>query len=222
MKNIVVLTLFLLGQMSFSQVNRDLGDYNKVKVFDRLNVELIASTENKIIITGDRANDVEVVNINGELKLRMALPKLLAGNNIKIKLYYKELEFIDASEGSIVSSEETLKQNTIDLNAKEGSNISLDLDVEKVNVRAVSGGIIELAGKATHQKVNIGTAGVLNAEKLKTSQTSVTITAAGEAEIYATLLVDAKVNSGGSIYIYGKPKTINQKTIIGGTIIEKE
>jgi hypothetical protein len=33
--------------------------------------------------------------------------------------------------------------------------------------------------------------------------------------------VDAKVKAGGSIYIYGKPKQINQQTILGGTIIEK-
>ena len=222
MKNIVVLTLFLLGQISFSQASRNLGDFNKVKVFDRLNVELISSTENKIVISGDRANEVEVVNNNGELKIRMPLPKLLSGNDVKIKLYYKKLEFIDASEGSIISSEETLKQNSIDLNAKEGSNISLVLDVEKANVRSVSGGIIELAGKASNQKVTIGSGGIVTAEKLKTSQTTVSITAGGEAEIYATLLVDAKVSSGGSVYIYGKPKEIKQKTIIGGTIVEKE
>ena len=36
----------------------------------------------------------------------------------------------------------------------------------------------------------------------------------------ASTLVDAKVSAGGSIYIYGKPKQINQKTVFGGKIEE--
>jgi hypothetical protein len=35
---------------------------------------------------------VEVVNNNGELKLRMPFPKLLSGEDISIKLYFKNIE----------------------------------------------------------------------------------------------------------------------------------
>jgi hypothetical protein len=38
----------------------------------------------------------------------------------------------------------------------------------------------------------------------------------GNAEIYATTLVDAKVRAGGSIYIYGSPKQINKETLLEG------
>lgn len=221
MKNIVVLALFLLGQISFSQASRDLDDFNKVKVFDRLNVELIASKESKIIITGDRANEVEVVNINGELKLRMPLPKLLSGNDIKIKLYYKNIEFIDASEGSVVSSEELIKQNSIDLNAKEGSEISLELDVDKVDVRAVTGAKIELVGKAKNQNITVATGAVLKADNLVTSQTTIYVSSGAKATVFATILVDAKADTGGIVTIFGKPKEINKTTSLGGKIKQK-
>jgi hypothetical protein len=72
---------------------------------------------------------VEVVNNNGELKLRMPFPKLLSGD-ISIKLYFKNIESI-ASEGSYVSSEANFKQTIMDLNAREGAEIKIDLDVEK-------------------------------------------------------------------------------------------
>jgi hypothetical protein len=52
---------------------------------------LISGSENKVIITGWE-QEVEVVNNNGELKLRMPFPKLLSGNDIKIQLYYKNIE----------------------------------------------------------------------------------------------------------------------------------
>ena len=99
--------------------------------------------------------------------------------------------------------------------------LNIDVDVEKVKVRAVSGGIIEVAGKALNQDVIITSGGILKANDLHTSQTSISVSAGGKAEIHATTLVDAKVKAGGSIFIYGKPKQINKEVFIGGTILEK-
>jgi hypothetical protein len=151
----------------------------------------------------------------------MPFPKLLSGEDISIKLYFKNIEAISASEGSYVSSEYNFKQTIIDLNAREGAEINIDLDVDKVNVKAVTGGIIELSGKASNQDVSILTGGILNSKELYTSQTTINIAAGGNAEIRASTLVDAKIKAGGSIYIYGSPKQINKETLFGGSIIEK-
>ena len=58
----------LLSQITFGQVTKNTGSFDSVKVFDGINVELIPSSENKIEIVGEKANDVEIVNKNGELK----------------------------------------------------------------------------------------------------------------------------------------------------------
>ena len=58
------------------------------------------------------------------------------------------------------------------------------------------------------------------AKKLITSQTYITTNAGGDADIFATDIVDAKVRGGGVITIHGKPKQINQKTVAGGRIEE--
>ena len=222
MKNLLIITFVLLTQITLSQVTRDLGDFDSVKVFDKLNVKLIPSTENKVIINGNREDEVEVVNKNGELKLRMPFPKLMYGDDIIITLFFKKIETIGASEGTYVSCDKTFEQTSIDLDASEGAEINLDLDVEKVNVRAVTGGVIELSGDATNQNVIITSGGIFNGKDLQTSQTTVSVSAGGQALVFADLLVDAKVKAGGSISIYGKPKQINQKTILGGTIKEMQ
>jgi hypothetical protein len=67
--------------------------------------------------------------------------------------------------------------------------------------KAVTGGIIELSGKALNQDVTLMTGGILKSKELHTSQTTISV-CRGNAEIYATTLVDAKVRAGGSIYIY--------------------
>jgi hypothetical protein len=222
MKKVLLVLLALVTQITFAQVTKDLGEFSAIKVYDRLTVNLISSTDNKIVITGNREGEVEVVNNNGELKLRMPFPKLLSGEDIAIKLYFKNIESISASEGSYVSSDANFKQTIMDLDAREGAEIKIDVDVEKVNVRAVTGGIIELSGKATNQDVKLMTGGILKSKELQTSQTTINVSAGGNAEIYATTLVDAKVRAGGFIYIYGSPKQINKETLFGGSIIEKQ
>lgn len=220
MKNKLILFFLVLTQISVAQITKNVGDFDGVKVFDKLQVTLISSTENKVIITGTRKNEVEVVNKNGELKLRMPFPKLLLGDNIKIQLFFKNIEKIEASEGAIVDSEATFKQNFINLDVISGAQISLDIDVEKVKVRVVSGGILELSGNAINQEVIVSSGGNLDASKLQTSQTTITASLGGIASVNATILVDAKAKGGGSIEIFGKPKQINKETILGGSIIE--
>ena len=67
----------------------------------------------------------------------------------------------------------------------------------------------------------ITSGGIFYGKDLITSQTSVSISAGGSADVNATTLVNAKVNAGGSISIYGKPKEIKQETFAGGIITEK-
>ncbi|SEF52788.1 head GIN domain-containing protein [Flavobacterium urumqiense] len=221
MKKLVIIAVVLLSQLTNAQVTRNLGDFDDVRVFDKINLKLIPASENKTIITGNRANEVEVVNKNGILKIRMPFPQLLSGDDIIVKLYFKKIEGISASEGSYVSSETDFKQTILNLNAKSGAEINININVEKVNVKANAGGIIELSGTALNQDVVITSGGILKAKDLHTTQTSISVSAGGKADIYATALVDVKVKAGGAVYIYGKPKQINKEVFIGGTIIEK-
>jgi hypothetical protein len=220
MKKLFIGVAILFVQLSFSQITKDLGDFDSVKVFDKLSVKLVQSSENKIVIKGARESEVEVVNKKGLLKLRMPFPKLLSGDDLDITVYYKHIELIDVNEGANVTSKEAIKATTFKVSAQEGGTIDANLDVDKLKVSSVSGGSITLYGKASNQDASLGAGGYLLASKLSTSQTTVSVSAGGKADVNASTLVEAKVSAGGSIYIYGKPKQINQKTVFGGKIEE--
>ena len=68
MKKIIFSFLVLLVQVAYSQTSKNFGDFSAVKVYDRINVTLVKSSENKIQVKGDDP-DVEIVNKNGELKI---------------------------------------------------------------------------------------------------------------------------------------------------------
>lgn len=220
MNKLVFVMIFLLSQIAFSQIIKDTGDFESVKVFDKINLELIPSSENKIEIKGINANEVELINKNGELKVRLPFGKMLNGDAINAKLYFKNIQAIDANEGSTVWCNTVFKQITLELSAEEGSQIEIKSDLQRAKVRAITGSTINISGNALNQEASIATGGNLHAKKLNTNQTSVTITTGGVAEVNATDIVDAQVKMGGTITIFGKPKQINQKTVLGGTIIQ--
>ena len=211
----------MISQLNYSQTTINLEDFDALKVFDQLNVTLIPSNENKVVVTGKNESSFEAVNKNGVLKLRMAITKILSGADTKVTLYFKDIQSIDANEGSIVSCKAIFKQTTMELSVQEGAMIEVELDVDNATAKLYSGGIINVAGKAVTQKGAITSGGILNAKNLETSQTTVSVSAGGSADINASTLVDAKVNAGGTITIYGKPKQIKQQAFAGGTITEK-
>jgi hypothetical protein len=165
---------------------------------------------------------VEIINKNGNLKIRMALRKLLEGENVSAKLYFQQINEINASEGSYIICDTPIKQTALKVDAKEGAEVRLVLDVKKANLRAVTGGILKIKGNATNSDVSLGTGGILQGMDLETVQTTIKITTGGEADVRASELVDAKVRAGGNIMVFGSPQQINKSITLGGTINESK
>lgn len=216
----LVYSLLFISSLAFAQKEKEVGDFNKVTSFDKIDVILIASDENKVVVDGSGSDDVEIVNKNGELKIRMRLTKMLSGDNVSATVYYKNIDAVEANEGSRIASDETFEATTFDVIAKEGSEIKIKVNVDRLTLRTANGSTVTISGKAKNQDVIVNSGGIYEAEKLITNQTVITANAGGDADIYATDLVDAKVRAGGDIRIFGKPKQINQKIIAGGTIKE--
>jgi hypothetical protein len=218
MKKTALLLLLLTAGMAQAQVTKNVGDFTELKVFDRITVTLIPSTENKVEASGNRSEDVEVVNKDGKLKIRLKMKKLLAGEDVNAKVYFTKLTSVDASEGAMITASATLNMPNLMVTAKEGAQIELNLDVTSVDIKSVTGGIVRLAGTADRMKVSMGTGGVLEAKPLKTRTVQISINAGGEAKITATDFVDATVNAGGNVEVYGNPKKVKQDTNLGGNV----
>ena len=217
----IVFTLLLISSVVFSQTKKKLGEFNKVTSFDKIDVTLIQSTENKIILHGPSANEVEIVNKNGELKIKMPLTKMLSGDNISATVYFTKLDAVEANEGSRISTKDAISAISFDIICKEGSEVKLlNLQVDKLQVRTTQGSIVTVQGKVKNQDIVSNSGGKYDGQDCVTEQTVVTVNAGGLANVNATDLVDAKTRAGGEIKIYGNPKQINQKTIAGGSIIQ--
>ena len=214
-------TLFILfNSFLFSQspVTRTLGEFKEIKVYDLINLNKIQSKENKGIISGKNRKDVEVVNKNGKLKIRMNIEEIYDGNDTVVNLYYTSVDEIDANEGAKVVVKDTIEQFEIELRTQEGAEITTELKTSFATVRAVTGGIINVTGQSKNQDVSIYTGGILNGEEFVTEKTDVSVNAAGEAYINTTEFVDVRIRAGGDVFIYGNPKKVAESRVFGGRI----
>mgnify|MGYP000294815757 CR=1 FL=1 len=220
MKNILTILLLITSSILFAQsaIIKDVGEFTEVKVFDLINVKMIKSDKNQVIIEGRNRRNVEVLNKNGILKIRMELEESYDGNDVAIVLYYTSVEVIDANEGAEIKVDGIINQFDIKFKAQEGGIIAANVEATYTNVRAVTGGIINLTGQSKNQDITIYTGGIYNGSSLKTANTEVSINAGGEAKVYASNFVEVRVRAGGDVYIYGNPKESDEKTVLGGRI----
>lgn len=216
---LTIVTLFLsVNAIAQDDIEKNIGDFDEIKVYDMINVELVKSDENKAVISGDNKSDVELVNKNGTLKIKMRLGESFVGNTTFVRLYYNKLEVIDVNEGAYVSSEDLFAQYKLELRAQEGAVIKLNLEVTDSKIKAVTGGEIEVSGKVIRQDISINTGGIFQGKSMESEASYVAIRAAGEAHINASRLADIKIRAGGDVYIYGNPETVNENKLFGGRI----
>lgn len=221
MKKLLIISFLSATTFGSAQITKAITNFTKITSFDQIDVTLVKTGgEPKIVLTGSGSEDVEIIQKDSELKIRMPLGKLMKGDNVTATVYYlKDVYEFEANEGSRISSNEEFHGINLNFIAKEGSRIQLKVNTQKIDVKSLNGSVIHLSGKAQNMDVVINSGGVLEAKDCKTSQATVSVNAGGSADVTASDLVDAKTRAGGSITIYGNPKQVNQKTILGGNIV---
>jgi len=216
------LMILLLGSSTtIAQENsiQELSSFTEVKVFDGLSINLIKSDVNKAVVKGESIDKVAIVNSDGVLKIRMQLDKIFSGYRTFVDLHYSgKLVVIDVNEDARISSDETLTQDVLELKAQEGGEIKIDVEVEQLLIKTVTGGMIVTSGTSDLQDVAINTGGIYEGKNFKTKFSTVNVNAGSRAEIYASDYVKATVKAGGEVLVYGNPIKMDKKTVFGGTV----
>jgi hypothetical protein len=220
MKLPITIIVFLIAATTYAQkpITKNPGNFTEVKVFDRIVVNLVKSEENKVVITGEDASQVQVINKDGKLKIRMDFGLIFDGNRTFVHVHYNNLEIIDGNEGAEITSNELIEQERIEIKMQEGARIKVGLQVQEVKLRAVTGGVIEASGQAQRQEVTVNTGGNYQGQDLITESAHIFVQAGGEVEAYASEFADITIRAGGDVVVHGKPAEVKRKRTFGGRI----
>lgn len=224
MKALQTLLFICFTSIFFAQssIEKDISAFTEIKVFDLIEVELIKSDKNQVVISGFNIDDVKIIEDDNMLRIRMHTDTRFNGKDTEVKVYYTGLDIIDANEGSFITSIAPIQQETLIIRTQEGGKVKATVATTTATFKAVSGGVINVSGTSDKQEIIINSGGEFNGESLETKETQVKVTAGGSADVFATEKIDAKVRAGGYIYIYGNPKDVTKKRFAGGKIVFKD
>tara|TARA_A100001011_G_scaffold126139_1_gene133038 strand:+ start:2470 stop:3180 length:711 start_codon:yes stop_codon:yes gene_type:complete len=198
-----------------------IDDFINIKIYSGIEVKLIPSDENKLVISGEDKMDVVPKIKRNTLKIRHSLEHILNPTFTYVELHHSSvLDEISLYQGSNLSSDDTYAQTSISLRVNEGSTMNLSFEGEKITSVVSTGSQLFLSGKVTNHQSVVNSGGACEAETLISEQTKVSVTAGGMSYVNAKELIEAKVTAGGIIRVYGNPKKMTTKKIIGGQIFE--
>ncbi len=236
--NFILLSLFLSSFMVAQNVQDSIPSAPKriskgktisispfmgLKLYSGIQVKLIPSTENKLVIFGENTENVVTTLKKDVLRIKHSLDQLFNSKNTYIELYFSgPLDLIHSYQGSIIESEGKISTVSIELKAHEGSKIDLEIDAEKITSSVNTGASLILSGETVNHELKILGGGVCESETLKTKQTTAKVTAGGVAYLHASDLLEATVNVGGIVRIHGSPTKLIKRKRIGGTIKEMD
>ncbi|HBH22944.1 MAG TPA: hypothetical protein DDY13_05915 [Cytophagales bacterium] len=164
------------------------------------------------IITEDRDGDLSITsNAN-----------LVSEKDIRIDIFFQNLERIQTFGASTVSSDDQIEGNDFKLNVAGVGATKLDIDVQFLEVDMSGAGVVELKGFAKEAVVSISGAGALNGYELEVDRCNIDISGVGGAEIYVTDYLEGNINGIGSINYRGQPKKIVRNIQGLGKIEESE
>ncbi len=220
MKKLTFLFLFV-STVLFAQepTIKKIGDFNTLKVFNGLTINLIEAENPSIQLFGEKAGNVVYKNVNGLLKISLDFSESFSAKDVSVTVYYtNKLHTIDANEACLVQSSDVLERQNIELRVQEGAHIALEVKAKYLTLKAVSGGVLEITGTTVNQSVEVTTGGVYEGLNLISVHTDVTCGTGGQVGIYVSEDLDAKVRFGGVVKYKGNPTTLKKNKFLGGKI----
>jgi hypothetical protein len=217
-KIIYVLALVVLPNLLSAQTERKIGDFQKLSVYDGINVELIKSDTNRVEINGKNTAYIVVKNKNGDLKIRLSVERRFSGNRTKVSVFYKNLYSVISHEGANVFSKDTINQADLNLKANSGSRQNMIVKLNTLQATATAGAKINIKGLAKYQELSATTGAEIMVSKVLNEEANVVSTTGALIDVSTTK--DLKVNSkiGGIINVHTKTDKITEKISVGGAV----
>ena len=219
MKKIVyVLALVVLPNLLSAQTERKIGDFQKLSVYDGINVELIKSDTNRVEINGKNTAYIVVKNKNGDLKIRLSVERRFSGNRTKVSVFYKNLYSVISHEGANVFSKDTINQAGLNLKANSGSRQNMIVKLNTLQATATAGAKINIKGLVKYQELSATTGAEIMVSKVENEEANVVSTTGALIDVSTTKDLNVNSKIGGIINVHTKTDKITEKISVGGAV----
>jgi citrate lyase gamma subunit len=198
------------GEFAGIRVSSGIDVYLKQADHESISVE---SDENlqEYIITEIRDG---VLHVYADAEIRKAEMK-------KVYVSMSEINSISTSSAGDVFGETPIKTEKLKLSASSAGDIKLETYTKEIEADMSSSGDITLTGEAESLEADLSSAGDLNAYNLTVKEADISVSSAGDADIFVTEKLRARASSAGDINFKGNPEHVDAHSSSAGGIHRK-
>jgi hypothetical protein len=186
---------------------RAVSSFNKIDVSGGFEIVLNQANKEKLELEADE-NLIDLIKTNVKNNTLYISSTKPIGNSKTLRLYVTTVNVneIKASGAIELKNKGIYQVNSLEIDISGAADLDLDLNVENLTIDMSGASEINLSGIANNFEIKISGAGELQASKLKTNNTSIDVSGAGNAIVYVKKTLNIKVSGAGSIQYKGSPK----------------
>jgi len=210
------------GDGNVVKKERTAGEFNGIRVSTGIDV-FLKQTDNESIIVETDENLHEyikteikdgILHVYADAEIRKAEQK-------RVYVTMKEVRSVSTSSAGDVIGETPVKTENLKLSASSAGDIKLETYAKEIEADLSSSGDMTLSGEADALEADLSSAGDLNAFNLTVKEVDISVSSAGDADIYVTERLTARASSAGDINYKGNPKYVDTHTSSAGGIHHK-
>jgi hypothetical protein len=236
MKNLKYITILLLclgitsyadgqfrktvyGNNKVVKKERDPGTFTGIKVSTGIDVYLTQGDKMGMVVEADEnLHEYILTEVNNGILHVYTDANIRDAEMKRVYVTMKEINSVSTTSAGDIIGETPVKTESLDISASSAGNVKLEIYARKIEADASSSGDLTLTGETDILNANLSSAGDLNAFNLKTREADVTVSSAGDADIYVTERLTARASSAGDVNYKGDPKYIDAHSSSAGGV----
>lgn len=219
MKHFILSSLVLIGLSASAQTSqqRDISSFTKLEVSGATSVVFTQGEPASVKVTAGESefDNVQTTVENDVLNIRS---KGTFKGPVKVYVTGPSLKEITVSGASKVSIPDTLKAESLEINATGASSVKGIVKTSSVSVSASGASGVELAGITKASQSTISGASVFKAYDLLSENTRITTSGASSAKVYASQKITADATGSSSVKFKGNPEDVSAEASTSSSI----
>lgn len=215
----------MTGNGNVKKETRNPGIFTKVHSSGSADVEIMSGSNCAVTVEDDEnlLPYLETNVENGTLNIRYQHGISVSGDHAKIYITAPTLSGITTSGTSNITLNGVLQNsNKISFKTSGVGNIDGEVDAPAVSVTISGTGTVKLNGHTKNFDCDISGVGHAACGNLESENTNVDVSGVGDAHVFASVHLSAKVTGAGSIYYRGNPQNPEIQTSgVGNVTPEK-
>ena len=232
MKYVVICFLAAISFSSCNQMHgsgniirekRETGDFKGLSVGGAFEVEVKNGPTNVEVEADDNIMKMIETDVrNGVLRIRAKDGTNFQDATFRVFVSTPQLQSVKSSGASNVKLKDLVKSDeSLEFDVSGAAHIAGAVDAPEVNAEISGAGKLELSGRTRDYVARVSGSGELKSSELRSENTDVHVSGAGNARVHASVLLKGDASGAGNI-IYNGGARVEQHTSGAGSVKKED